>query len=150
MRQVDQKVAPFVHGNDVAVAVAILGGVEVDVAHQHALGGRHQGVGIDHAARLHGRDAGLVDDGLQVRRAAALGHVHHMVQVQVGQHLVGALAQVVADDRQALFPIGHAKVHFHLKAAQHGLIHLHGFAVEVAGHDPDDLRFVFAAYAIEH
>ena len=127
-----------------------LRGVGVDVAHQHALGGLHQGIGADHLARLHGGDAGLVDDGLQVGRAAALGHFHQVAQVQVGQHLVGALAQVVADDGQPLFPVGHAKVHLHLEAAQHGLVHLHGFAVEVAGHDPDDLGFVLAAHAIQH
>ena len=73
-----------------------------------------------------------------------------MAQVQVGQYLLGPLAQVVADDSQPLRPVGHAKVHLHLKAAQHGLVHLHGLAIEIAGHDPDDLGFVFAAHAIQH
>ena len=150
MLQVDQKVSPFVYGNDVAVTLAFLGGMDVDIANQHALGSLHQSLGTDHLASLRGRDACLVDDSLQVRWTAAFSYVHHMVQVRLGQHLASALAQVMADDGKTLLPVGHAKVHLHLKAAHHGVIHLHRFAVEVAGHDPDDLGIVFAAHTIEH
>ena len=52
--------------------------------YQHTLGGLHQSVGADHFAHLYGRDSRLINYGLQVGRAAALGHFHEVAQVQVG------------------------------------------------------------------
>lgn len=54
---------PFVYGNDAAVTLAFLGGTGIDVAHQYAFGGQHQGIRGYHFACSHGGDASLVDDG---------------------------------------------------------------------------------------
>ena len=40
------------------------------------------------------------------------------------------------------------RIDLHLETAEHRLVHLHGLAVEVARHDPDDLGLALAAHAV--
>ena len=85
--------------NDPTIAIALLRGVGVDVAHHHPLGGAHQRIGADQGSHLHGADPGLIDDGLQIGRTASLGDFGQLAQVEVTTHLVGTQRQVVANDR---------------------------------------------------
>ena len=131
MLEVHQKMSPLVNSNDAPVAFTLFGGVVIDVTNQHAFGSLHQGMAANQFTRTNGKNAGLVHHGFKISRTATLCQLDKMPQIQIWQHLLGALLEVMTDDGQALALVRHAKVHFHLETAQHGLIHLQSFGIKV-------------------